>query len=704
MLNELWALHQSLASCGIAPEKLHPAMKDLRRGEGLIAGIDEQGHVASIEYADRERCATLWKYQPHNQRSFPAVNLHCPLWLIDPACEELQEYTATDKKDVQGRLQHLEHVGKAAKSAYTENHKTQLWARLHEVPYSLLQNFPDEEPRYAALPALLHRLANAEEYPASSGASAHGESPHWIDSFIGQLAKAALQTCRLGRLPRIDILETLLLGSWDSRNKRYKATEINLFLDLADHTRFECRVASPEMGRFFNRKLLAHPIGDTGDTGICALTGEQTEIEKVKFPQPRLPIIGNTYLFAMNRDAPCHYRYGLIATSIFPTGKRATKQIHDAVRWITQPERRGKTWQAVPHHRREKQRQKNDLLIVYLEDNPVTEANLAALFSEPGEVDDVQQGLYEGIAASVCKALEMEAGITPASSVRLIVISILDEGRRQVLLNSSFSVERVRLGVSDWRDGAANHPPVTLLLPGQRGQPAVSVQPSCPSPAQAMRCLQRQWVRFGAESTSVPGCNLYVVYDVLLGDGEQASSAALTLLQMALPRATPLLIGVGLLMQGQQANALSPDARRAALTHVALFAILLHKLERRKEVYMNEAAFNLGRLCALADTLHKEYCKGPRKGEIPSRLIGNATMPVALERPNAALARLSERITVYQAWANTAEGQDVGLAKWALKQIGIVTSKLKELDIPIRCDDPAKAEMLLGYLCRPESD
>ncbi len=66
---------------------------------------------------------------------------------------------------------------------------------------------------------------------------------------------------------------------------------------------------------------------------------------------------------------------------------------------------------------------------------------------------------------------------------------------------------------------------------------------------------------------------------------------------------------------------------------------------------MRTSPFLMGQLLGLADTLHKEYCIHVRKGQIPPQLIGNAAMAVALNNPAAALARLSERVIPYQAWA-----------------------------------------------------
>ena len=117
---------------------------------------------------------------------------------------------------------------------------------------------------------------------------------------------------------------------------------------------------------------------------------------------------------------------------------------------------------------------------------------------------------------------------------------------------------------------------------------------------------------------------------------------------------------------------------------------------------MKEAAFNVGKLLALADTLHKEYCNHVRKQEIPSQLIGNAMMPIAIDNPEKGIARLNERLMIYKAWADKVQGDGYRLVKWTLNQIGQVANELANCDLPNRTDDTAKAQMLLGYLARPE--
>lgn len=117
---------------------------------------------------------------------------------------------------------------------------------------------------------------------------------------------------------------------------------------------------------------------------------------------------------------------------------------------------------------------------------------------------------------------------------------------------------------------------------------------------------------------------------------------------------------------------------------------------------MKTAPYLIGRMLSLADQVHYHYCQHVRKGSIPSQLIGNALMTTALEEPEKALALYAQRILPYQAWAKTTGGEGAGLAKYFLSELGKVCSEVALVDVPSRCDDMDKAQMLLGYLAKTE--
>ena len=121
---------------------------------------------------------------------------------------------------------------------------------------------------------------------------------------------------------------------------------------------------------------------------------------------------------------------------------------------------------------------------------------------------------------------------------------------------------------------------------------------------------------------------------------------------------------------------------------------------------MASPAFLVGRLLALADSLHYQYCQGVRNSQVPGQLLGNSLVATALETPQSALALYAQRILPYQAWARTCKANEKGpetLAKYFLAQLGEASSEISLLDIPVRASDADKAQLILGYLAKSSS-
>ncbi len=124
---------------------------------------------------------------------------------------------------------------------------------------------------------------------------------------------------------------------------------------------------------------------------------------------------------------------------------------------------------------------------------------------------------------------------------------------------------------------------------------------------------------------------------------------------------------------------------------------------------MNSSAFLVGRLLALADALHFQYCLGVRNASTPPQLLGNALMHTALETPQVALALYAQRVLPYQAWAKTCtvpkeEHSPERLAKSILAQLANTCEEVALSEIPDRAKDADKAQMILGYLAKTKSN
>jgi hypothetical protein len=191
-------------------------------------------------------------------------------------------------------------------------------------------------------------------------------------------------------------------------------------------------------------------------------------------------------------------------------------------------------------------------------------------------------------------------------------------------------------------------------------------------------------------------------YDVFLADSPLARRKVQAALQLLVSRMSTVLVALGAVKTTREWTGLSDVVRWQSLKSVALAGILLHQLGQHRKDFMQEPITQVGRLLALADSLHQQYCKHVRKGESPSQLIGNALFNTALDQPVFALARLAERLTPYQAWARTFQSKDpdagVGLVKYFLGEIAACTAAIRLEELPQRMSDADKAKLLLGYL------
>jgi hypothetical protein len=349
-------------------------------------------------------------------------------------------------------------------------------------------------------------------------------------------------------------------------------------------------------------------------------------------------------------------------------------------------------------------REKKDLLLVYCEGQPIISEEAADTF---GSVEGEKRDQFENDAAALCRALEGIIKHYPQSRLHLLLIGKADKEKKQILMHLTPTPQEVLDAAERWQQGVLKNLPTVKLPfpPEEKGQKALEVQPLPPYPDRVVRLLSSQWVRGGTVEIKLQGPALRQVLDMMLRSPGKWERAADNLLQLTIQRIGPLLVGVAAAFhsaQEEQLEKFKPLTREAALRAVALLGILLDALGREKEVYMDETAFQLGRLLSLADTLHREYCVQLRRDSIPPQLIGNALMPAAADNPEDAIDRLRERMNIYQAWATKVPGEEekYRLAKWAVGQMGEICHAIKR-PLPTKTDQTFRAELFLGYLARP---
>jgi hypothetical protein len=462
-----------------------------------------------------------------------------------------------------------------------------------------------------------------------------------------------------------------------------------LVLELADAAGFPYPANHEAVWREVNHHLLVqaaegrgpHPAGDLDVFGEPAGDGN------AKMPERKLRRLGNVKLRSLSAAANCQARYGLAEAAACPVGPKAQAELATAQDWLTRPEREGLTWADVSEAYAGG---RGAILVAYPSRLPPDPPRLGGLLGGPGRASVRAEARFEAFARTVTERLRGLASAEPRTVVRVFVLAKADTARTRLRYSQQFSVERLLAAAERWQQDARNLPPVFIRRFREEGPPAWRL-PLIPFPEEVVLCLNTAWRRAGAESEPVPGVDLGTGLALLLEEGAVLRDAVRTALRLAVANASPLVLALAQAHRLGEVHRPKGKAEQALLLPGVL-GLLLAKAALFKGGYMAAAPYLIGRLLSLADKLHLNYCKMERKGQVPPQLLGNSLMPTALESPVAGLARLSERLPLYYRSAPVELRRELAEVEGALNKDAL----------PQRCGDAEKAQMLLGYLARPD--
>jgi len=299
---------------------------------------------------------------------------------------------------------------------------------------------------------------------------------------------------------------------------------------------------------------------------------------------------------------------------------------------------------------------------------------------------------YEAVAGPVLDALRGIVNDNPRAIIRTFVLLKADPARTRVLLSQAFTAEHLLAAAAEWQQGAMNLPPVRIRQFTEDRRPDW-VTPPVPYPATVIRCLNTAWLKGATSPARVPGLDFGDGLRLLLTKGHLVQALVRRAMRQAAVNMAPLILGLAQAHQLHRVFDVGAGFRREAMAAPSVLGLLLHKAGSYREDYMAQNPYLIGRLLSLADRMHRNYCERQRDGQLPKGpLLGNALMATTLENPAAGLARLAERLAIYYSVAETALR-----AELAEVEAGIDKSL-----VPDSCTDVDKAQMLLGYLARPD--
>ncbi len=698
MLNELYELSLSLEKARIAPTEWHPDLKELPKVSKakpcFKVYLAQDGAITEIEsIGDSAQIDGLRKWQSGgNGYSFPCFNVR-PLF---------KAYAGSGAKDIEKKkfddwlkgfkkAQVLNDAAASELESYTENgnalwgdeDKKRIATCLGSIPSKLNAMLGEPPDEYRAMTALIERCRKTT-----------------ADKFFQQLARLLKEHIRNNPTTCDNYTGFLLHCGTNPPNN-----DVQIVLELADGlSAFPLPAAHSTVHGWVNRQLLTHG-GDESSGGVASSVhadafGFISEDWKSKLAEVNVPILGGVKLRAMNPESPCQTRYRQIDATSFVVGKEIRKRVKGALEWLTDDERQGKTWGNVSFARDDK-----EILLVYPSELPKAPVAAVAMFGGAATNAATQSARFVDYAEDVAKALHTISRPLKEVEMRVFALRKMDKARTQISCKRQYSAERLIAAATEWQTSCGNVPKIEIRQWGkEKGDKPVSQPLEVPFPLEVIWCLNTPWPKAAddakkrvREFSSSDGIGL------LLDEGVRLKPLLERALHAAIRNGGNLLMAMAHTQHQGGIHKVNGKYDKQKLLLPAILGLLLAKLECNKGDYMKTAPYLIGRMLSLADQIHYHYCQHVRKGSVPSQLIGNALMTTALEEPVKALALYAQRILPYQAWARTAKGDEGKLAGWFLSELGKVCSDVALANMPDRCADVDKAQMMLGYLAKNES-
>ncbi len=720
MLNELYDAASTLADAGIKPKNWHKEYVPIRAPKlAFFVYINNQGEIADIErVSDPTEVADLrtWESKGDLRQSFPYFNIPPLVWIqFDPKKNENDRLI---EKAMKANLLTREQLGqfvaraqsaettKKWGSALTEQRvwinpekKLQSCLEKGRTLKSILGKAPDE---FQSVIALIERLEkNSADVFYEQFLNVLGDKIKSCPEMAGRYFDALFYPDK--EIPGI-------------KKENEPGNSITLILELVE-SHFEFPVKHTKVRDWINMRLLAQSPVQEDSSSVHDIFDNDGLGSDLSFDDVRMRnVLGNVKLRSMVAAAECQYRYGKAEADSCPVGQDSRSKMKGALEWLIDPEREGKTWTTVSRAADNK-----EVLLAYPSVLPPEPPDTATFFGGFPESDADNTGRFENCAKNVTGTLHGLMAKNPDLDIRVFVLRKMDPARTRVSIHRRYNAQRLLQAAELWQQGCRNLPHI-MVKQFTKEKKTEWREPETPFPMEVVWTINTIWSRGdkGTEKnktasqpqwapSSVKGFATEDGISLLLEDGVFLQPVLHRALYGVTRNAVGLVLALGQAhAQGQVFAAKS--YMRQTIILPSILGLLLYKMNITKEEYMKSAPYFVGRLLSLADQLHYHYCvhvrnkpdTPPGKLSIPPQLMGNALMPTALEEPVKALALYSNRILPYQAWAKTVSGDAARLARYFLAELGKVSSDIPLTTIPERCTDSDKAQMLIGYLTRPE--
>lgn len=676
MLNELHTLAAALEAADIPVATNSPLLRTNKKQEGIRLWINRAGELVKADTLPADEVKHLQRYEKANGEGFPSFNLGPIFDLGSLRTATIKRINDEIKRESSRQIVAdiiFSPTADAAR-ALSDTRLKKLRKSLNDIPERLTPSWGRASLRFSPISLLIQALLTKKWEP---------------EPFVTETVAVIRRSIVSGEFP---------LSGYTTVLELLYSKDHPILLELHDAPSDSASITSIDMRRFLHSTLLQEERQEQSALKEEALTGERRVLTN-RFPCADLPLLGRSYIFSCPPDLPCQFRYGLSEGSIFPTSSQLANKLHDGLLHVAKPERENKTWISMPGDSKSAQ----ELLVAYVDEFPEYDGDLASMIGNSGQSATFDSACQNQLAA-ITKLQKHET----ETHVTLILIRKADPGRRQINFHARLTVEHLRRAVSEWEAGQRNLPEMRPFTFRERN----SSETNCLNqrvlfPSEVFQTINSAWCRGTDQCNTVSNIRLREVFQILLNAESTKEEVVPATLAKVVLQWDAFVAAFGDRVQAGDFRGLSDAARRFAPRACTTLAHLLYLSNRTKEAYMNDIAFNLGKMLACANQLHLRYCEIVRRGDVPPQLIGSSLFRTALELPAQAISRLAERIAPYEAWATTfgrtkdTKGHEqAGLVKFHLIEFQRLSQSVPREKLTVRFSDSDKAEMFLGFMAK----
>jgi hypothetical protein len=708
MLNELVDLYDVLSRLRCDFSTPYPHFRKCPKGKAaFMVPLDECGEVSDITVITDFNIEEVYRWQENNfTPTFPAFNVRALLEIPDP----LPDFSPEIEGDIfefienltNSRIRSIKSVNESVLNELETKCDT-LWVDDMEWLGMCLKDTPEriktmigEIPKpYQVIEELIKRSSACEPEQLQRSICAILKKK-LIDTGEKVYAEALFAVKPKGKKRRRgkehgkDFLYLLTIENWyeyppDPELEKYPpfATVIQNWMRAQFETYSEMHYVP---------------------TGKPDAYGQDSAGAAENFPPLNLGGLGPTVPFAANTQIPCLKRYGLEGSSLFSAGSEIRKMAAKGMDYILNQKMEGATWKSLTKYEPKKNRHKT---VVFAYCTELKDANALQFFDR--NEDDFDKDIYRSEAATELALLPFDgiAKQKPDAKIVFNVLSAVDRGNTKVLANRKYSLSQLIEGVSLWQAGNANIPNVSLpkIKRKKSSTERTGTRDALPIyPIEAIKLLNSDWDQNGTLRTQSRRFTVDEALDFLF-EGDQVICQRIEMgLTLVVEKTSRVIISAALKARHDYNKTETKiKFKDSHFLHMlpSLYGLLLLKKEIRKEDYMNEDMFNLGRYFAVVDDLFIQYHKDNSDGKVPMSLLGNDHMKIALLNPLEAFLTLSSRLAhPYFSWAKRVgtDEKPGQIARNCIKRISELTGKLAKSQLPTDINDADKAKLLLGYL------